>query len=106
LKIEIYAPNATDSLHLRDVVREMKRRGPPKLRAIEEGGVWHALEGSHRIKAAVHLRLPVILLRQKKRNRITTDVLDRKASVKEILKTLMSEWRGSRPRYTVEAEIR
>lgn len=38
--------------HLEHVIAEMKRRGPPVLRAYFDGEVWHAREGTHRLRAA------------------------------------------------------
>ena len=45
--------------HLVHVVGEMRRRGAPKIRAFydAEVGIWHAREGSHRLRAAVLLGL-------------------------------------------------
>lgn len=50
--------------HLDRVVAEMRRRGPPVIRAAwdEEGRVWHAREGTHRLRAALFLGIaPVIV---------------------------------------------
>jgi hypothetical protein len=45
--------------HLDHVVVEMRRRGAPKIRAFydAEVGVWHAREGTHRLRAAAVLGL-------------------------------------------------
>ena len=45
--------------HLAEVVTTMRRLGPPTLRATwdAEAGVWHAHEGTHRLRAAVSLGL-------------------------------------------------
>ena len=49
--------------HLEKVMEQMREQGPPVLRAVwcEEHGLWAALEGCHRIRAASRLGLtPVI----------------------------------------------
>ena len=46
----------------REVVAEMKRRGPPRIRAYFDGEVWHAREGTHRLRAAKLLGLPPVLV--------------------------------------------
>lgn len=45
--------------HLEKVMAEMERLGPPKIRAVwrEDLGMWAALEGCHRLRAAVKLDL-------------------------------------------------
>lgn len=48
--------------HLEHVVSEMVRRGPPILRAHFDGEVWHAQEGTHRLRAAMILGLIPILV--------------------------------------------
>lgn len=47
--------------HLEHVIGEMKQRGPPVLRAYYDGEVWHAREGTHRLRAAMALGLAPIL---------------------------------------------
>ena len=51
--------NTVDPDHLADVVAEMAVRGAPVIRAIRDEcqGLIVALEGSHRINAAMHLGL-------------------------------------------------
>ena len=53
----IIAPNAPDGPHLVKVAQQMKRRGPPVLRAFKVRGVYWAIEGSHRLAAAYILNL-------------------------------------------------
>lgn len=50
--------------HLDHVIGEMRRRGPPVLRACwdAEAGIWHAREGTHRLRAAVALGLAPVLI--------------------------------------------
>ena len=50
-------------LHLEHVIAEMRRRGPPVLRAFwdEAGGMWHAREGTHRLRACVALGVVPVL---------------------------------------------
>lgn len=45
--------------HLAEVVEEMRRRGPPRIRAYwdDVAGIWHAQEGTHRLRAAKQLGL-------------------------------------------------
>lgn len=47
--------------HLDHVVGEMRRRGPPVLRAYFDGQVWFAREGTHRLRAAKFLGIAPIL---------------------------------------------
>jgi len=48
--------------HLEHVVAEMRVRGAPVLRAHFDGEVWHAREGTHRLRAALRLGLAPILV--------------------------------------------
>ena len=48
--------------HLEHVVAEMMRLGPPVLRAHYDGEMWHAREGTHRLRAAKLLGLAPILV--------------------------------------------
>ena len=49
-------------LHLDHVIAEMRRRGPPVLRAHFDGEIWHAREGTHRLRAAKFLGLTPVLV--------------------------------------------
>jgi hypothetical protein len=61
--MEITLLHQTDEEHLNQVKMEMHQLGPPKIKAVWEAGweTWVALEGTHRITAAVDLGLPVII---------------------------------------------
>ena len=48
--------------HLRHVVAEMRRRGPPRIRAYFDGEVWHAREGTHRLRAAKILGVVPVMI--------------------------------------------
>lgn len=50
--------------HLERVIGEMRQIGPPALRASwdEEGGMWHAREGTHRLRAALALGMAPVLI--------------------------------------------
>lgn len=50
--------------HLTHVIAEMQRRGAPVLRAAwdKDACVWHAREGTHRLRAAKALGLAPILI--------------------------------------------
>lgn len=50
--------------HLEHVIAVMRTRGAPVLRASwdEAGGVWHAHEGTHRLRAAKALGLAPVLV--------------------------------------------
>lgn len=50
--------------HLDHVVGEMRRRGAPRIRAYHDtvSGAWYALEGTHRLRAAVALDVVPILV--------------------------------------------
>jgi hypothetical protein len=48
--------------HLRRVIEEMKVLGPPMIRAYWDGEIWHAREGTHRLRAAKFLGyVPIIV---------------------------------------------
>ena len=61
--MEITLLHQTDEEHLNQVKMEMRQLGPPKIKAVWEDcwETWVALEGTHRITAAVALGLPVII---------------------------------------------
>ncbi len=48
--------------HLDHVIGEMRKRGAPVLRAYHDGEVWHAREGTHRLRAALALGLTPVLV--------------------------------------------
>lgn len=50
--------------HLEHVIAEMRQRGAPVLRAHydREAGIWHAREGTHRLRAAKALGLTPVLV--------------------------------------------
>lgn len=50
--------------HLHHVVDEMRRLGPPKIRAFwdEETGAWFTFEGTHRLRAALALGLAPVMV--------------------------------------------
>jgi hypothetical protein len=48
--------------HLEHVIGEMRRRGPPVLRAHFDGEIWHAREGTRRLRAAKKLGLAPIFV--------------------------------------------
>lgn len=48
--------------HLEHVIAEMRRLGPPRLRAHFDGEVWHAQEGTHRLRAAKALGVAPVLI--------------------------------------------
>lgn len=48
--------------HLNHVIGEMRKRGAPRLRAYFDGEIWHAREGTHRLRAAKALGLTPILI--------------------------------------------
>ena len=51
--------NEIDAGHLAEVKTEMAARGAPTIRAIDAGDHMIAIEGSHRLRAAEELGLPV-----------------------------------------------
>jgi hypothetical protein len=53
-----------DPAHLTHVIGEMRRRGAPQIRAFHDRAVnvWHAREGTHRLRAAKALGLTPILV--------------------------------------------
>ncbi len=50
--------------HLEHVIAEMRVRGAPRLRAYFDGEVWHASEGTHRLRAAKFLGLAPVMVRR------------------------------------------
>lgn len=62
--IRVCAPNAPDPKHLRGVLRQMRRLGPPTIRIVPYSDRRYiAVEGSHRLSAAVQLKLcPVFVV--------------------------------------------
>lgn len=48
--------------HLEHVIDEMRKRGAPVLRAHFDGEIWHAREGTHRLRAAKALGVAPILI--------------------------------------------
>lgn len=48
--------------HLLHVTLEMSRLGPPRIRAHLSDGIWYAREGTHRLRAALHLGIAPILV--------------------------------------------
>lgn len=49
--------NGIDDKHLANVTKEMQTLGAPSIRAIYDGEMYYALEGSHRLLAAKNLGL-------------------------------------------------
>lgn len=45
-----FSPN-----HLAHVIEQMRRLGPPVIRAYFDGQMWHAREGTHRLRACLVL---------------------------------------------------
>jgi len=59
-KANVVAPHPPDDRkHLRRVGEEMRKKGPPTVRAYWNGREWEAIEGAHRLAAAADLGLPV-----------------------------------------------
>lgn len=48
--------------HLERVIGEMRRLGPPRLKAYFDGEVWHCREGTHRLRAAKALGLAPVMV--------------------------------------------
>jgi hypothetical protein len=59
----IHAPHAPNQRYLAQILKKMRRLGPPRLKAYwrKKDDAWYALEGSHRIAAAKKLGLVPIL---------------------------------------------
>lgn len=58
----IYAIHKPDATHLAEVIKTMRVLGPPTLRVVDCGDYYQALEGSHRLPAALQLGLTPILV--------------------------------------------
>ena len=62
-----------DAQHLSDVTAEMRTLGAPTIRAVHlDGDLWLALEGCHRIRAALTLGLTPDLIEMEYSNTTTT----------------------------------
>jgi hypothetical protein len=48
--------------HLEHVIGEMRKRGAPVIRAHFDGEVWHAREGTHRLRACKALGIAPVLV--------------------------------------------
>ncbi len=55
--MRIWAKHEPEPGHLRDVLEDMRRLGPPTIRCVRWRGELYAIEGSHRLKAAFELGL-------------------------------------------------
>jgi hypothetical protein len=104
-KVVIHAPHEpTTNLHVEHVWKEMLRRGAPRLRAVQlDDGSWQALEGSHRLWVVSEQEHPIVIVPVLPAQRITTDVLGMRRSVRDILEALDAL---SRPAYKLKAEIK
>lgn len=58
-KVTIQAAHGFDEGHVREVVRKMRRLGPPTVPAVRAGDVWHAVDATRRLEAASRLGLPL-----------------------------------------------
>ncbi|NLH78490.1 MAG: ParB N-terminal domain-containing protein, partial [Acidobacteria bacterium] len=81
--------------HLEEVKAIMARRGAPVIRAIwnECHGVWMAIEGCHRIRAAQELGLTPIIkdISRQKRVRMQVDGENVRVSVRRLAEELQDE---------------
>lgn len=108
--IAIKAPNHPMTVsHLPNVIRDMRALGSPTIRVYDPGGGLPiiALEGSHRLAAAVELNVPVELVYMNLNDQIYHDFhpLKKPCSVAEILAYLQREFDNfdySGPIYTVQ----
>lgn len=84
--------NHYDQEHLEEVKKEMLKRGAPKIRAIwnEAQGVWMAVEGCHRLRAAKDLGLTPIIkdVTNNKYITIQVDEENKKVNVSEFAEEL------------------
>ena len=103
-KAWITTPNRANRDHLAEVLKIVRRRGPPVIRAVPYPGNknkkhWLALEGSHRIAAAKKLGLCVIIKVMRPHQRIRHDVnlgcLPQRTTVAKLVKELQEDksWR-------------
>lgn len=75
MSLVLFAPHEPSPDHLRVVVAQMRRLGPPRLRAVwrRKAGAWYAIEGSHRSAAAKHLGMVPVLERVRLRDEVDHD---------------------------------
>lgn len=87
-----------DPEHLDEVKTEMLKLGAPSIRAIwsEAHGMWYAVEGCHRIRAAKELGIEVNIIDVSKKRTITIelDAQNEKVKVADLLDELQSETRN------------
>lgn len=48
--------------HLQHVIGEMRKKGAPTIKAYFDGEIWHAREGTHRLRAAKALGVEPIMM--------------------------------------------
>lgn len=70
----IIAINEPDADHLAEVMTTMRETGAPSIRAFWTGEVWRAVEGSHRIAAAIELGLEINIIAITEYDEIPTDI--------------------------------
>jgi len=59
----LYTPNYTDEDHLEKVKQKMQEYGSPEIEIVETSpNIYVALEGSHRIRAAAELKIPICFI--------------------------------------------
>jgi hypothetical protein len=89
----LYAPHAPNRKRLAAVVDEMVRLGPPTIRAVRDGDVYFAIEGSHRIAAADRLGMTPIIEEVAMTDRVRHDFDDigDRNTVAEIVSYLSGE---------------
>lgn len=70
----IYALNEVDEQHLVEVMEVAKQVGSVTINVYDNGDSYTALNGSHRLEAALRLQLPVILERMSEDDVLTHDI--------------------------------
>ena len=90
--------NHYDSEKLEKVKEIMKAKGSPVIRVIwdDMNGIWMAIEGCHRIRAAKDLGLNIILkdVSEQKQVRYQQDDESVRVSVKKLKEELLELWRN------------
>lgn len=103
----LFALHDPCAYHLHEVMVQMKRRGPPKIRAVwrtyRDRKGWYAVEGSHRIAAACRLAITPIIVPVKLDDEIKHDVSCINTDfVRDIIRAFDAGWRSSRYDYWLE----
>lgn len=87
----IVAPHAAEPSKLAEVIAQMETLGAPTIAAHYDGEKYIALEGSHRIAAAVKLGLPITIVEYDEDEEIEHDFDDVQSQLVEDVLAYLAE---------------